>query len=508
MSLSGRHLDVVLVFFIYGLAFFTMGIALVLETSRAPRLAERGVLRPLALFGLLHGVHEWVEIYLLQGEWLGQPFPVAVSWFRVAWLVLSFLPLVVFGTLLLASKVQHKRLLTIIPIGLLALYGVSLAINAGISSGSLIARADALARYILAVPAGILAGLALRARAIQVQGENRQGLASFFRWSALGFVLYGLTQVFVSPVEMFPAQYINNQVFLSLFGFPVQVVRAGMALLITVNLLRAIQLVEREREAQLLAAQQARLEALEQVQRDLVEREALRRELLRHTVIAQEDERARIARELHDETAQFLTALSLNLATLRNSAELEPAGVKILDRLQALSLQMSRGVHRMVHDLRPAQLDDLGLVAALQYLGDQEKSQAGLNVSIHVEGQRQRLDPLVETVLFRVAQEALTNVARHANCDSAQIRLCFSPQQVVLSIRDEGTGFHLNGKKPLSRGWGLAGMRERAESVGGELKLSSNPGRGTLVEVAVPIGEFIQGRAEESIHEHHPPDAG
>src|SRR3990172_4840658 len=254
MSLSGRHLDVVLVFFIYGLAFFTMGIALVLETSRAPRLAERGVLRPLALFGLLHGVHEWVEIYLLQGEWLGQPFPVAVSWFRVAWLVFSFLPLVVFGTLLLASKDQHKRLLTIIPIGLLALYGVSLAINAGISSGSMIARADALARYILAVPAGILAGLALRARAIQVQGENRQGLASFFRWSALGFVLYGLTQVFVSPVEMFPAQYINNQVFLSLFGFPVQVVRAGMALLITVNLLRAIQLVELEREAQLLAA--------------------------------------------------------------------------------------------------------------------------------------------------------------------------------------------------------------------------------------------------------------
>jgi signal transduction histidine kinase len=508
MSLSGLHLDVVFVFFIYGLAFFTMGIALVLETSRTPRLAERRVLRPLALFGLMHGVHEWLEIFLLQGEWLGQHFPVSVSWFRVAWLVLSFLPLLLFGTLFLASVDRHKRLFPVIPLGLLVLYGLSFAFNAAIAGDTLIARADALARYLLAVPAGLLGAWALHARASQVQGENRRELASFFRWSALGFGLYGLTQVLVSPVEMFPAQYINNQVFLSLFGFPIQVVRAAMALLVTINLLRAIQLVEREREAQLLAAQQARLDALELIQRELVERVAMRRELLRHTVIAQEDERARIARELHDETAQFLTALSLNLATLRNSAELTPAAAKILDRLQALSREMSQGVHRMVHDLRPAQLDDLGLVAALQYLGDQEKNQAGLNITLQVEGQRQRLDPLVETVLFRVAQEALTNVARHSKCDRAEICLCFSPPQVVLSIRDQGIGFRLDDKKHLFGKWGLAGMRERAESVGGELKVSSHPGRGTVVEIMVPIGDTVRDSAEEAIHEHHPSDAG
>jgi two-component system sensor histidine kinase UhpB len=372
----------------------------------------------------------------------------------------------------------------------------------------LIPRGDALARYFLAVPSGLLAAWALQARAVQVQRENRPGLVSFFRWSALGFGLYGLTQLLVSPLDMFPARYLNNQVFLSIFGFPVQVVRAGMALLITINLLRAIQLVEREREAQLFAAQQDRLEALELIQRELVEREAMRRELLRHTVIAQEDERARIARELHDETAQFLTALSLNLATLKNSVGLEPASIQILDRLQSLSREMAQGVHRMVHALRPAQLDDLGLVAALQYLGDLEKNRAGLIVSLKVEGQRQRLDPLVETVLFRVAQEALTNVARHSKCDRATIHLCYTPQQVVLSVRDEGIGFRLNGKKHLFGKWGLAGMRERAESVGGELKVSSHPGHGTVVEILVPIGESTQGNPEESIHEQHPPDAG
>jgi two-component system sensor histidine kinase UhpB len=307
---------------------------------------------------------------------------------------------------------------------------------------------------------------------------------------------------------MLPAQYLNNQVFLTLFGFPIQVVRAGMALLVTVNLLRAIQLVEREREAQLLAAQQARLEALEIIQRELVERETMRRELLRHTVIAQEDERARIARELHDETAQFLTALTLNLATLKNSSGHAPASVRILDRLQSLSREMAQVVHRMVHDLRPAQLDDLGLVAALRYLGDQETSQAGLDVTLRIEGSRQRLDPLVETVLFRVAQEALTNVARHSNCDRAEIQLCFMPGQVALTIRDEGVGFQLNDKVHLYGKWGLAGMRERAESVGGELKVSSHPGRGTIVEILVPTGESGQGIAEESIHEYHPPDVG
>jgi signal transduction histidine kinase len=504
MSLSSFQLNLIGVFFIYGLAFFSMGIALVLETSRAPRLAERRVLRPLALFGLLHGVHEWIEIYLLQGEWSGLAFPILVSWFRVIWLVLSFLPLVLFGALLLASIDHQKRTVLVLPVGLVALYAISLSLGAGVGDEIWITRADALARYLLAVPAGLLAAWALLARAGQVQREGRGQLAVFFRWSAFGFGVYGLSQLFVGPVDLFPAQYLNNQVFLSMFGFPIQVVRAGMALLITINLLRAIQRVDGEREAQLLDAQKARLEALELIQRELVERETMRRELLRHTVIAQEEERARISRELHDETAQFLTALSLNLATLKNITPSNPASDQILDRLQGMSRDISQGIHRMVHDLRPAQLDDLGLVAGLQYLADQEKSQAGLEVSLYVEGKRQRLDPLVETVLFRVAQESLTNVSRHSKCDQAQILLCFTSDRVVLSIKDEGIGFRLKDGRPLYGGWGLEGMRERAESVGGIFKLTAHPGRGTVVEIMVPITEPSQSRAKESHHEPHP----
>lgn len=496
--------DIVLIFFIYGLAFFSMGIALFLETTRAPRLAERRVLQPLAVFGLLHGMHEWIEILLLQGVWLGVPFPEYLDWIRYALLVISFVPLVYFGLLMLVGPEKGARVPLAILIGIMIVYAILLIVVTNQRPDLLLKPSDTLARYTLAVPGGILAGLGLRKRAQQVDREGRGKLARRFRWAAVGFALYGLTQVFVGPIDLYPANIINSTVFLNIAGFPVQLVRASMAALVTVNLIQAIQIVDREREEQLQAAQQERLAALQQVQRDLEEREALRRELLRHTVIAQEEERGRIARELHDETAQFLTALSLNLATLKNLAPMQPRIKDLLDELQTMTRDMSQGIYRLVHDLRPAQLDDLGLVPALQYLGEEEQKRTGLQVALQVEGQRRRLDPLIETVIFRVAQEALTNVARHAQCDQAKVKLWFNVEDVVLEVSDKGVGMDATMAASPERGWGLEGMRERAESVSGQLHISNPAGGGTIVEVIVPINEFSISAVEEKSDEHHP----
>jgi signal transduction histidine kinase len=508
MYATELRLGVVFVFFIYGLAFFTMGIALVLEAGRSPRLAERRVLWPLAVFGLMHGMHEWMEIILLQGIWMGLPFPEELSWLRVSWLAASFIPLVLFGVILLHPENRPDWLTIAITVGLVSVFAVIVLLNYRVDPSQLLGRADAWSRYLLAIPGGLLAGIGLRRRAYLMKAEGRIPLTRLFLWAALGFGLYGLTQVFVSPIEMFPATLINSQVFLELLGFPVQFIRAGMAILVTINLIRAISFVEREREEQLVAAQKARLEALEQVQHELLERETMRRELLRHTVIAQEDERARIARELHDETAQFLTALSLTVATLRNSMQERGEAGALLDRLQSMSRQMSQGIYRMVHDLRPAQLDDLGLVAALKYLIDNERKNAGLEVSLDIQGQKERLDPLVETVLFRVAQEALNNVARHAGCERANVRLVYQSNQVSLLVEDDGVGFAMNGKRALKRGWGLAGMRERAESVGGWLNFHSQPGKGTQVEIVVPVAIANAEMTEEFRNESNPLNAG
>jgi two-component system NarL family sensor kinase len=160
-----------------------------------------------------------------------------------------------------------------------------------------------------------------------------------------------------------------------------------------------------------------------------------------------------------------------------------------------------------VHDLRPAQLDDLGLVPALEFLAEEEYKLAGLQVELKIEGQRQRLDPLVETVLFRVAQEALTNVIRHAQCEQARLELEFEAQQVILKVRDKGVGIDMEFAQAPERGWGLEGMRERVESVGGQLQITSPESGGTVVEVVVPVNRTNQTVSEEMPDEHHPPDA-
>jgi signal transduction histidine kinase len=480
MPLSAFQLNFLLIYLIYGLAFFTMGLALMLEAGRSPLLVERRTLWLLALFGLLHGIHEWIEIILSLVGWLGTPFPPLFEWLRVVWLAVSFVPLLLFGMLQQRSKPAFY-----IGCGLLLIYPIMVLVYLQLNISDTVLWLDVLSRYHIAAPAGILAGYAFWARSRQVAHEQRFKLASHLRWAAGGLVVYGATQLFVPFLDIFPANLINAQAFLATIGFPVQALRAGMAVIVMVALLRAVQTVEQERQDQLLAAQQARLEALEQVQQELEAREQLRRELLRHTVIAQEDERARIARELHDETAQILTAFSLNLATLSKFINTE--GAEFLDRLQSLVRQMSRGIYRLVHDLRPAQLDDLGLVPALKYLIEQEHKRTGLVVQFDVQGDRRRLDPLIETVIFRIAQEALTNVCRHAQIDRAQMQMSFSPEEVVFQVRDSGQGFDPAQKLIPPHGWGLAGMRERVESLGGCLNIQAAPGQGTLVEAAIPV---------------------
>jgi signal transduction histidine kinase len=354
--------------------------------------------------------------------------------------------------------------------------------------------ADALARYVLAVPGGILAGLALLRQANQSHAIEHPILANKLRWAAWGLVLYGLTQLFVSPLLFFPANIFNTDNFMSITGLPIQVVRAALAVLITFNLIRATQITEKERQNQLSAAQNERLEALERVQDELEKREALRQELLKHIVIAQEDERARISRELHDETAQTLSAFGLTLAALRQRITEQPILTDLIDQLHTLNSQMSRGIYRLVNDLRPAQLDDLGLIPAIQHLITEGQRLSRLKITLKIDGARQRMDPFIETVLFRVVQEALTNIERHAQTKYAYIHFTFEPHQVKLCVRDDGKGFDFKQHHNDRGGWGLAGMKERTASVGGEFYMQSAPNSGTLIEVTIPCKKAEQSQ--------------
>jgi signal transduction histidine kinase len=494
--MSGQSYDLFLlvVYFAYGLAFFGMGLTLALESEHSPALTEARLLRPLAAFGMIHGVHEWLDSYILQPVLGGIQLPEWLLWLRLGLLAISFCFLLDYGILTLRHHGFTHGISNYIVWGLLALYGVGILASAlftyRIGTTLLVNLYDVLSRYLLAVPAAVLAALALRAEALSAMNAGRKRVMVALTWAAVGFGLYGLTQLFVPAIDMFPARLINSTGFQTFFGFPIQLIRSLLAVLITLSLLRATQIVEKDRQLQLLAAQQARVEALERIQEELTKREALRRELLRHTVRAQEEERSRIARELHDETSQVLTAFSLDLATLKTVICDRAEVTTLVDHLQLLSKQMSQGLYRLVHDLRPAQLDDLGLIPALEYLKDDNVS-AGLEVAINIQGKARRLDSVIETVLFRVAQEALHNVVRHAQVRRALISLVYQPQEITLRVEDSGTGFNPIEPFVPPRGWGLAGMRERVESVGGQVIIESKPGVGTIVEVAVPVFDIL-----------------
>ena len=490
----------IIIYFFYGLSFFAMGLAVLLETGRSPALAEGRILRCLAAFGVLHGTHEWLESYLLQAASAGTQMPDWLDWFRLALLTSSFLALFgyAYWTLQLAS--ERQGLGRFHHFGRLALYEALMIASLALTYRGAIhwlPLLDALSRYLLAAPAAVLAGIALHSEGRRYAREGWTALLRPMNMAAAAFALYAFGQFFVKPIDAFPALYLNQEAFLAVTGAPIQLLRTVAAVLVTIGVIRAIQIIEQGRQAQLAEAHRARLAALE-------EREALRRDLLQHVVRSQEDERARIARELHDDVAQSLSAFSLELAALR-SAHRKADAVRMVDHLQSLSRQMSQSLYRLVHDLRPSNLDDLGLVPALNTLAAQDCQQKGLRVEFSVTGDQRRLDALVETVLFRVAQEALANVCRHAGTQQARIDLDYQADRVRMCIADRGIGFDPTEQFHPPRGWGLAGMRERVESLAGELHLHSAAGQGTTVDVMLPLRGAAQ---KESANGKDHPVAG
>jgi len=472
------------IYFVYGLAFFGMGLAMAMESWRASSLADARVLLPLAGFGLIHGTHEWMESYLLQAGSLGTPLPEWLPWLKLGFLVASFISLALFAFQSLRripspvpTALKHSGIaLVVYMIFILTSCGLTYA-KTEVSFQDLL---DVMTRYLLALPASSLAGLGLFYTGRY--GSQNRAISRWLSGTALGFGLYAVTHLFVHPTGMFPANLINVDSFQITMGFPIQVVRTVAAIIITVCLLRATQITEESRRTELFLAQQARLAALEGQQE-------LRRELLQHTVHAQEDERARIARELHDETAQTLSAFTLELATLRDEKLRKPEIKQTVERLQALSRDMSQGLYHLVRDLRPAQLDDLGLVPALRFLIEQDFHPRGIRITFEVKGTSRRLNPLIETVLFRVGQEALTNLARHAQVQEGRLEIVFTENDVTLRVSDRGRGFNPTGEFHPPHGWGLAGMKERLEAAGGTLNVSSAPNQGTLIEARIPLNE-------------------
>lgn len=231
-------------------------------------------------------------------------------------------------------------------------------------------------------------------------------------------------------------------------------------------------------------------------------RQAVAAQILR----AQEAERKRIARELHDETSQSLTSIIVNLTVIEQALADhtdETAGrVRLTKEIAQRTLDETR---RLMFDLRPSVLDDLGLVPALRWFISQRVQPMGLAVSFQASGLEARLQEDLETALFRIMQEATTNAVKHARAKRLDVTLTRENGRITGVVHDDGVGFHpvhVVNKDEKDRGLGLFGMQERAALVGGAVQIASAPGRGTTVTVSVP--DRVRGREAGGQHSGNP----
>ena len=256
-------------------------------------------------------------------------------------------------------------------------------------------------------------------------------------------------------------------------------------------------------------------EALEQMRRALVQDELLGR-LLRKVIAAQEEERKRIARELHDETSQQLTALGMQLdlvdravgrsavAAAWRPAEAgrgtaDPAAK--LAEARALVGRMIDDLHRVIYDLRPSILDDLGLLPAIRWYAERRLVTRGIAMQFEFPDTPLDLPPEARIAVYRVVQEALSNVERHAQAETVLVACTVSPTELTIEVEDDGVGFEpeqMRQPRESGQGLGLLGMRERLTLLGGRCEVESKPGQGTRVLVRLPLAATPDGEGRMS----------
>ena len=264
--------------------------------------------------------------------------------------------------------------------------------------------------------------------------------------------------------------------------------RIGVATMVALSLLALTMFL---RQSATLGSEQRRHATELQVERDHLEVEVAHRtaeltRLAEDLQTAREDERGRIARELHDELGALLTAAKLDAARLKRSLA-EVQSPEIDERLAHLTTTLNDGIglkRRIIEDLRPSSLSNLGLKAAVEILASELGARADLKIKTDIEPFQ--LDEAAEITLYRMVQESLTNVAKYAQASEVNVRMAREGDQIVATVRDDGKGFDASRVRGSTQG--LVGMRYRVQARGGRLQVSSSPGQGTTVSAVLPAG--------------------
>lgn len=528
--MSGAFGDetIIVIFFFYGLAFYSLGLALLVESGRASELGFARSMRLLAGFGLLHGFHEWFDMteHALT-LYYDHPVPTEWVWLRLGVLASSFVALLAFGEQLLVRERYGNSpnwYRTTGAIGLFAIASIGVQIVYRLDDVAWAQAVDVLTRYTLGILGTVLTCFALWEQRVTFQKRGMRRFVFDLDLAVIAFFLYGVVgQIFNGESVFFPSNIINSTLFRATLGFPIQLFRSAMAAIVAFSMIRVLRVLEVENEERLNAIQQAKVDAERRSREELLQlnrelqaanaetarlldevqrRDELRGELLQRITNAQESERKRIARELHDGTGQALTGLALGLRGIVNMIDIndECDGVSLrqdqLRELEAMATTSLGELRGLIDDLRPPQLDDMGLVAALRWQVDKFVQRTGIQADVTVIGKPEALPSEVETTLFRIVQEGLTNIAKHAHADRVKVTLNFE-DGLELSVWDNGIGFDssavFESHSPRTA-WGLLGMQERASLINALLTFDSMPGQGTTLTVRLHENNGSRGK--------------
>lgn len=263
------------------------------------------------------------------------------------------------------------------------------------------------------------------------------------------------------------AQQVLQRFLLRMIAFTV-----GLGILVALLTIYRVAVLEKRHEEQ--------RKQIEETQNNL-------RRLSRRLVQAQEVERRALSRELHDEVGQTMTALGIELGNLESVRRTDFEGFRArLDDAKRLNSDAMRAIRDLAMGLRPSMLDDLGLQAALEWQGREFSRHTGVPASVHVDGLLDDLTDAHRTCIYRVVQEALTNCARHASASNVLVSIRSEHDGIVVVVQDDGAGF--NPRVSARGGLGLIGIQERVQELDGKMRISSEPGNGTIIRVEIPVG--------------------
>jgi signal transduction histidine kinase len=453
-----------IVFFIYGQAFFVLGLAIALQSRKHSQIALAKHLWWLAAFGLVHGVYEWAAVFIpIQETYLSIDAVNLLRLVQLALETISFFVLFQFGVELIAPE-SHRNRLRFAPAILSGIWLAMLLVLQTIAEPTFAEFrniADALARYLLGVPGAMVAAIGLWQQARAVSQMQLPRIAQYFRGAAIAFAAYALAASFAPRSDLFPASLLNYDFLLTTLGVPAAIFRTVCGILIAYLIIRGLEIFEVEAERRLEDALQARAVAAD---------------------------RERIGRELHDGIIQSLYAAGLTLedAALTIDENAPRAKQKIAGVIESLNRTI-RDIRAYILDLRsPA--NPHNWMTRLEDLVRLFRSQTLIHTELLIEGiPHDGLEGNQCGEMLAIVREALINARKHAHASRIQVKVAYRPTELELAIADNGTGFIAETKiNSMGEHQGISNMQERARMIGGSLDIDSELGRGTTVRLIVP----------------------